>query len=376
MADFTDVGGFLAGNRAGNEMAYQKGLALGANTQNALAEARKRVRENTAMERLQSEADLADAFGLGEMTDATITAMAAGLNPTQIMDTRLKGQEAGFRDVAGSQDPSVTVAQRNRALMGVSNAPQQTLQAVGSRGYTDIMNPDEGVMQLPFTTADGGGQSAQMQLLSALGLIDENGGITDPELALDVIRDQTRAVDLGGVPGEADLNPYRRRGGPPVAPPAAPGASLADELAPTMDDMPAAAAPFSTPVAPIVRTPIPTSTVAANKAALAAATETGQAAGVNAAKLPDTLADIAKMRRSVEDFAQMPGFEGVYGNLQGAPIVRDIARFASQDIANAQAALRNLDAQAFGVSIQKLVGLGQLSNAEGLRVKSERLWRG
>jgi hypothetical protein len=377
MAGFEDIGGFFAGNRAGNEMAYQKGLALGANTQNALAEARKRVRENTAIERLQGEPDLAAAFGLGDMTDATVTALAADIDPTKIMDTRLKGQEAGFRDVAGSQDPAVTVAMRNRALMGVSSAPQQTLQAVGSKGYTDIMNPDMGVMKLPFGTADaGGGQSAAMQLLTAMGLVDENDRITDRELAMDIYREMSRAADVGGVPGEVDLNPFRRRGAPAAAPPGmlpgAPPASLADELAPPMPPMPAPAvappaAAVRPPAAPIRQT-LPTTQVVDNIKAIEAAKKVGGAAGEATAALPDSLADIDKFANSVNDFVAMPGFEGVYGNVQGQPVVKTIAGVLSQDIQNAQAALANLDAQAFGVSIQKMRGLGQLSNAEGLKV--------
>lgn len=390
MAGFADIGDFFAGNHAGNELAYQKGMALGVNTQNAMAQARERVRQNTAIERLQSDPNLAATFGLGPMTDATITAMAGGLNPTQIMDTRLKGQEAGFRDIAGSQDPNVDAGARNRALAGVATGPVETFKAVGSKGYQDVFHPDKGVIPLgpEFNVGAGGGDAAAIQILRAFGMLDAQGHVAPghEKQAFDVMRTTGHVTDLGGVPGVTDFNPFA--GSPHAAAPAiAPG--IGDQLAPPMPAMPTpvpAAGPASVaprPAAPpavappMAGTPAGTgvaqpisdaATVAANTAEIARAKAMGTAAGEAAAGVPDAMSDIAKLRGNVTAFLQKPGFSSVYGNIQGRGPVQTAMGLLSQDAADAQAALKNIDAQTFGIAIQKMRGLGQLSNAEGLKV--------
>jgi hypothetical protein len=101
---------------------------------------------------------------------------------------------------------------------------------------------------------------------------------------------------------------------------------------------------------------------------VARATEVGKGTGEAQLGLEDTLADINKLRTNVNNFLAAPGFKSVYGNVQGQPGVRGVLGVADQDIADAQASLKNLDAQTFGIAIQKMRGLGQLSNAEGMKV--------
>lgn len=96
--------------------------------------------------------------------------------------------------------------------------------------------------------------------------------------------------------------------------------------------------------------------------ARASGTATGGAQGAAAAGLPDALADIDKMRRDIRGFVDHPGFSTVYGKSRPGVFVP-----ASQ-AAGAEARRRTLDAQAFSVTIQKMRGLGALSNAEGQRV--------
>lgn len=89
---------------------------------------------------------------------------------------------------------------------------------------------------------------------------------------------------------------------------------------------------------------------------------TGGAQGEAAAGLPDALADINKMKLDIANFVSHPGFATVYGKS------RPLALIPGTDAANAEGRRRTLDAQAFGITIQKMRGLGALSNAEGQRV--------
>lgn len=296
MADFSDIGALL-GLPAGNEMAYQKGLALGANTQNALAEARKRVRENTAMEQLTG---LADELGL---TPGLITAAQAGLNPQQITGAAGELQERRFRDIAGSADASVDAGTRNRALYGVASGPVKPLEAVGSKGYQDILHPEKGVMPLPGGVVDGGGDAAAIQVLRAFGFLDENGRVRpgSERKAFDVMRTTGKTVDEGGVPGVIDFNPFAAALPPPpaggAAPAAAPdvAASLGTDLVPPAP----AATPATSPTAAVsaaaappvagtgaVTPASPTSRVASNVAEIERAKILGRETGQALADLP------------------------------------------------------------------------------------------
>jgi hypothetical protein len=97
-------------------------------------------------------------------------------------------------------------------------------------------------------------------------------------------------------------------------------------------------------------------------AARAGGTATGGAQGAAVAGLPDALADIDKMKRDIQGFLTHPGFATVYGKSRPAAFI------PGSQAAGAEGRRRTLDAQAFGITIQKMRGLGALSNAEGQRV--------
>lgn len=81
--------------------------------------------------------------------------------------------------------------------------------------------------------------------------------------------------------------------------------------------------------------------------------------------LGSTTDEIQRMRDNIKGFTTAPGFDTVYG-LSGKTDLRNYV--PGTDAANAQAMRDQLDAMSFGVSIQKMRGLGQLSDAEGKRV--------
>lgn len=369
MAGFEDIGALL-GLPASNELSYQKGLALGANTQNAMQQARERVRQNTAIEQLTSNPSVAAELGINP---ALLTAVAGGIDPRQITGAAKDTQERNFRATAGSDDPSVDAGARNRALYGIASGPVKPFEAVGTHGYQDILHPESGIMPIPGAATGGGGDAAAIQVLRAFGFLDAGGHVAPgrEKDAFDVMRTTGKTVDEGGVPGVIDFNPFAHSAPAHNVPAAAGGAPDMSGLIP----------PVAAPVVPASTTPAPpvagagvaqpvssAGRVASNVAEIEKAKAIGKGAGDASVALPDAVADIEKLRGSVQGLLAAPGFNGVYGNVQGQPLARGAMGLLSQDVADAQGKLKNIDAQTFGIAIQKMRGLGQLSNAEGLKV--------
>lgn len=350
------LGAALGGD---SEAEYEKGRALGANTENALANARKTVDENVAKERARQ---VYKAAGLDDNTaDMMSNAVLSGLKPEDPIQAMLKNQEFGFRAKAG--DPNVPLDVGQRSLLGVANAPIEPLYKVGG-GYGNKFDSAAGIAPLPHGAGggEGGGQSSAMQYLSAAGALDANGQVRPgwERFAWRVQNPSQKTVMVGGVPTLVTDNPWEEAPSSPGSPP------------PRAFGAGSAPAPISAPPSPRVSAqPLATpAQVASNEGAVASAKEQGQMQGKAAAGLPDTLADIGRMRTNIQGLLAQPGFNKIYGNVQGNSVVSAVQSVAdmSNETANAKAALSQLDAQAFGVSIQKMVGLGQLSNAEGLKV--------
>lgn len=105
---------------------------------------------------------------------------------------------------------------------------------------------------------------------------------------------------------------------------------------------------------------------AAGKAGAVEAAKTTAGARADAqVNLGSNLDEINKMREQVSGLLAEPGFNTIYGV---SSIVDPRNYVRGTDAANAQARREQIDAQAFGISIQKMKGLGQLSNAEGSKV--------
>lgn len=310
-----------------SELEYEKGLNLGANTENALSQASER-RAKAKAQTESEEAFVALGLPRSQAHAMSVTQQAGG-SFKDVGDILAKDQETGLRaDAAGLTGLDFTTG--NRRAMGFTAGPVDRYQKVGN-GADDRFD-EAGVQPLPGGAQEGGGSAAAIQILRAYGLLDENGQVKPgmEEKAFDVMRSTERNVDFGGVPGVTSANPFHH--GPKAAP-------VADA-----------------------------STVAGNAGEIKRQQEVGSAAGVAQAALPDQLADISKLRDSVNGLLGAKGFSGVYGNIQGQPGVRTLAGLGDQDIQDAQIRLKNIDAQTFGVAVQKMRGLGQLSNAEGTKV--------
>lgn len=328
MAGFEDLGQAFAGNESGNALSYAKGLSLGANTQNALAEARARVTKNTALDKLGS---VMAGFGVTDPAQgaAYATAGQAGIDPTQFLNARLKQSEAGTRERIAS-DPSVDDTLAQRLLLSLANGPVKPFESVGEGQQQNILHPEQGVSTTPLGQALIGQRDASAAL--------------DNEKRLHPERFASAGSPFLVTPGGVFTK----------TPPAAPGA--APTLAPTLgaDGKPIDYAKAVGDVA----------------GARTSATTTAKLQATNRAALPGKLNDIASFTTNLDSLLAQPGFDSIYGNLQGTGVGQTITTALSQDAANASAAREQLGSQAFSVAIQKMRGLGQLSNAEGLKVQS------
>lgn len=340
-----------------SEKSYQEGLALGAKTEDALASARERVERNAARARMGAHLH---AAGVDENTaNAAATALTAGADLTDPIQLMLKNQEFGFRAKAG--DPNVPLDEGQRALLGVASGPVEPIYKIGNRAFNKFETP-QNIEDLGATFGGDTGSSAFMQSARAFGLLNPDGSIS-PEnraLAYEILRNTDKAFDVGGVPMIRSGNPFGAPGGAvqPAVPLSAPpqGAQAAGPTA-------AASAPTAAPLANADQ-------VAANAAVIASAKERGQIAGRNAAGLESTNATIDKFDKDIDTFLSMPGFKGLYGNLQGTDAGKMVTGLLDQDVANARAAFDSLGGEAFLASIQKMRGFGQLSNQEGAKVQT------
>jgi len=289
-----------------SELAYQQGLNLGARTNEAMANARKRVDENTARENLSRTLE---AAGIPRGTaDASAEALRAGAGLGDVIGILGKQQEQGFRGIAGSDDPSVDSGARNRALYGVASGPVKPFEAVGARGYQDILHPESGVMPLG-DAADGGGDAAAIQIMRAYGFLDETGRVRPgmERQAFDVMRSTMRLTDEGGVPGVVSANPFGRSTAPA-------GGGLGDVTAPPLANVPTTPAAAPASAGPAIAPISSVGRVAGNVAEIERAKVIGKETGQAQAELP---IKEAKHRN------QLQASERVIGNLD--QVIADVS---------------------------------------------------
>lgn len=348
---FATLGAALGGD---SELEYEKGMALGANTQVALAQARERV------EKARAQMNLSDqlvAAGIPEnVAKASSGALTSGGSLGDVIGILGKQQEQGFRATAA--DPNVPVSVGNRALMGVASAPVEPNYAVGPHAFANKFT--EGPPESLGAQVGGGGTAAQIQMLQAFGFLDPAGRVT-PGREADATRflKQTQKLfDAGGVTYPTELNnPFA--GGAPAS-----GARPAGPA-------PSGAAPLAGPVQPAAGPApvVPLATTAGNAAAIAGAKKGAEIQSEKAQALPSAMLKLDDFEHNVDNLLAQPGFDKIYGHLVGTDIGQGAVGLMSQEAANAQAALGQIDAQSFGISIQSMRGLGQLSNQEGLKVQ-------
>jgi hypothetical protein len=125
-----------------SELEFEKGLNLGANTENAMSMASER---RTKAKALQENAALLKQAGFADAdADAAANVMTAGGNLGDLFGARKTNQEVDFRSRAG--DPTLPFDQRNIALQGVASAPVERYGSAGEGMIQDKFSNDAPVV--------------------------------------------------------------------------------------------------------------------------------------------------------------------------------------------------------------------------------------
>jgi hypothetical protein len=351
-----DVLGAVLGGKGDTEKSYEEGRALGAKTEEALANARRRVMENDALAR--GRQSLVAAGVPDAQADAAYTALQGGAKLDDPIQLMLKNQE--FTNNQRIGDPNVPLDEAQRLVLTKSTNPVEPLYKVGG-GYGNKFDSASGVTPLPAGASGGpgGGVSATMQFLRARGALDDAGNIRPgwENYAAHVLHPTTKSVVVNGVPTMVSDSPEQY----------APGAA-----APSQPHVPGAApAPAAPAAASVVAQPLSTTaSEAASAGQIAAGKAQGEAQGKNAASLPTALNTIDTFTNDITNLVNSPGFNSIYGARVGTPVGQAVTTFASQDAADAAALREKVNAESFRASINSMRGLGQLSNAEGSKVQA------
>lgn len=130
MSGWARLGDALGGN---SELEYEKGLQMGANTENALAQASER------RTKAKAQMELADQLKLAKVdqarADAAVGALVSGGSLKDVGDMLDQQQEFGLRERASNVD--LPFSERNVALQGVASAPVARFDAVGENMFQD-----------------------------------------------------------------------------------------------------------------------------------------------------------------------------------------------------------------------------------------------
>lgn len=323
MAGFESLGNLLGGG-IDREGAFQQGRFRTAQTEQALASATK-AQQDAIRQQAENEAIAqlkANTPNFAAPTDQDLAALIIGGLGTQYSSAnegRLRGQE--FTNRATAADPSASALLRTRALQSVSGKPGSDIEAVGSRGYVNLTDETQTPQPLgdAFTTPP--------ELSTAVKNFNFAQTLP-PEQRENFNRyvRQDQIVTAGGVPYAVGLN--------------APAGAPAPIVAPT--------------------------DVANNKGLQAGAVQGAKDTAKAAADLPDKLASIQKFEADIDALLDSPGFDTAYG-LSSVLDPRNL--IPGTDAKEANILREKIGAESFGVSVQTLRGLGQLSNAEGAKVQ-------
>lgn len=155
MSDWGDAGAALGSIFGGSEDAYQAGRLRTAQTESALANARKTQLEATAEAQKAAARDHSEEalIATGRYTPAEAHALALMMEGGTGSDFKagMEGfgtqQEMGYRDTVADPNTPNNVRQAN--LAAISGKPFSPLESVGPGGYTDITAANPTLMTTP-----------------------------------------------------------------------------------------------------------------------------------------------------------------------------------------------------------------------------------
>jgi hypothetical protein len=337
MSGWNELGDLLGGGlEARKEQAFQSGRFRAAQTEDALTNARvNQAKALRAEAENAARAEFAAAQARGEVdysnpTSAMITQALLGDLGAQLPNAgqfNLQAQEFRNRNTLG--DPNASALARTRAGDAVQGKLQGDIQGVTGKATYNLTDDTPELATL--AGVDGGSTPADLQFYDRLMAV---GGPNSPEgrIMMDVRRNNYRVTNFGDVPTQVRTGP-------------------APEVAPL------ATAPQ----------------IADNKATITDATTRAKTTATTQAKLANALPGVVEsldtFEADIDRFMTAPGFDMAFGKSHAAASMMNPV-LQPEEYRNANALLSNLDAQAFLNSIQKMRGLGALSNAEGEKVEA------
>lgn len=332
MSGFEALGDLIGGGlESRKENAFQQGRYRAAQTEDALTNARvnqakalQAEAENNARAEIAAMQATAPIDYSNPSADFLTQALLGGVGKDlpSISNFRLGGQEYRNRQTLG--DPNAPALNRSRASDAVQGKFEGDLQAVGSKGYYNRTDDTPELSVMAGLDNGVAGVSGPVQNYNF------RAGLKTPaeQLLFDQMVRQDKVFNAGGVQ-------YVK-----------PGVSTPD----------------SAPVKPLVDV----QTTANNAAAIAGAKTTAVTQSKLANALPGVIESLDTFKASIDDFLAQPGYDMLYGKSGAAASL--LGPLAPEDYRNAKAAIDNLKGQAFQNAVQKMRGLGALSNAEGEKV--------
>lgn len=333
MSGFDALGDLIGGGlESRKENAFQQGRYRSAQTEDALTNARvnqakalQAEAENNARSELAAMQAAGHADYANPTNDLITQALLGGLGADlpHVGEYNLQAQQLGNRATLGNT--AAPAVARSRASDAVQGKFEGDLQAVGTHGYYDRTDdtPELSVMAGLSGASGVSGPVQNYQFRTGLRTPAEQQ-IFDQMVRAD------KMVNAGGVT-------YVQ-----------PGVNV----------------PGVAPPKPVVDL----STTANNAGTIAGAKTTGETQAKLAVALPGVVESLDQFQTDIDGFLAAPGFDMAYGKSGAAAgMLPPIAQ--PEEYRNAIALRNNLGGEAFQSAVQKMRGLGALSNAEGEKVQ-------
>lgn len=150
------------GNKLNGELLYDQGEALGARTQDALAQARERIDKNQAMENLDSQ--LAGIIPDPKLRAAIVGSRQAGFDPTEVFNAQKVNQEVQGR--TRIMDPTTSDSDVARTALALGQNAK-IIEPIGEFQSTNVLHPDQGVQATDLGTQLAGAKLENQQATTA-----------------------------------------------------------------------------------------------------------------------------------------------------------------------------------------------------------------
>lgn len=343
MSGFEALGDLIGGGlETRKENAFQQGRYRAAQTEDALTQARvnqAKALQAEAENNQRSELEAMRATGQIDFANpsndlfarALLGGVTAGL--PHISTAQLGAQEFRNRETLG--DPTAPALDRARAGNAVEGNFEGDLKSLGQNGYYNITD-----------------DTPELSVMAGLGS-------SSPRLPSSAIQNFNQAVQLD--PSILQLPPERQRA-------IFEQFVRADKLfnaGGVTNVVPGINPNQATPAKPVVDL----ATTATNAGEIERAKTTAKTQAKLAIALPGVVEGLDEFQSNIDKFLAEPGYTQVYGKSGAAARMSPTPLLLPEAYRNAKAKYDTLGGEAFLNTVQKMRGLGALSDAEGARVQ-------